>query len=124
MKVKDKMIRSALSNNADFHLVAWIQKGKQIIFSTNSLKENPHFKRVMPDSAILYSAHAEMAVLLKLSHMKHSAKGLDLFVVRFTKRGERAVSKPCKYCMKHIREAGIRKVHYIDWDGELKTIKV
>ena len=40
-----------------------------------------------------------------------------LWVARFKKDGSFAVSKPCNFCMKHIKRAGIRKVWYVDCDG-------
>jgi len=65
-----------------------------------------------------YSKHAECVSLMRAS------KGDTLIVVRILKNGEFSCSKPCEKCMKFIRDYGIKKVYYIDWDLELKEIKI
>jgi deoxycytidylate deaminase len=40
-----------------------------------------------------------------------------LWVARFRKDGSLCISRPCRYCMTHIRRAGIKRIHYVDSDG-------
>lgn len=47
-------------------------------------------------------------------------KGASLVVVR----SNRGCSKPCKRCMKHIRDCGIVAVYYFNWNGEIEKMKV
>lgn len=64
------------------------------------------------------SIHAEHAALLKAS------EGDTVIVVRILKDGTMTCSKPCDNCMKQIRKAGIERVYYIDWEGELQRMSV
>lgn len=57
-------------------------------------------------------AHAEMRLLRKLD------RGAEVFVVRLLDSGRLGVSRPCKHCMKGLRQWAVRRVWY--WDG--KTI--
>lgn len=71
------------------------------------------------------SIHAEMDALRKLRWQKTGAEGADLWLFRFGGQGGDAdrMSKPCADCMKAISEAGIDKVFYYDWEGNLQCIK-
>jgi deoxycytidylate deaminase len=62
--------------------------------------------------------HAEMNVL------RFAKPGDVIEVLRFKKSGGRAMAKPCRYCMQHIRHAGISKVRYTDEEGGWKTIRI
>ena len=47
-----------------------------------------------------------------------SVEGLDLYVARYRKDGTPAISKPCVHCMKHIKAANLRRVYYVNEEGE------
>ena len=34
------------------------------------------------------------------------------------------MAKPCHLCLKELREAGIKKVRYTDWNGEWKEMRI
>ena len=46
--------------------------------------------------------------------------GSTIYVVRW----HGTCSKPCSGCMEAIRKAGIKKVVYIDWDGNAQSMAV
>ncbi len=55
------------------------------------------------------SRHAEMDVLQKIDlkyYQKNHIK-LDLYVIRLTKTGNLAESKPCKHCIKMLASSGL-----------------
>jgi deoxycytidylate deaminase len=61
-----------------------------------------------------WGRHAELRCL------RGKAKG-DLLVV--ARSGGRC-SKPCKTCEKAIRKAGVTKVVYTNWDGDLVEVRL
>ena len=62
--------------------------------------------------------HAEMSVL----HACNGRKGDTLFVVRFLSDGSITMAKPCPLCEQMIKDHGIRKVYYTDWNGEWQRL--
>ena len=104
----------AFSNGSDFHLIAWIYRGKSIIYGINSEKSSPKFIRMFYDKGVpAYCSHAEMAAIAKARATKKDV----LYIARFRKDGTLCMSRPCQHCFKHIRRAGIKKIVYTDWDG-------
>ena len=71
------------------------------------------------------SIHAEMDALRQLRWQKNGAEGADLWLFRFGGHGgdDDRMSKPCSHCMEAICAAGISKVYYYDWEGQLQCIK-
>jgi tRNA(Arg) A34 adenosine deaminase TadA len=58
--------------------------------------------------------HAEISAIVK------AKKEIDtLIVTRMLKDNSFAIAKPCPICQSAIREAGIRKVYYTNYNGEL-----
>lgn len=113
----------ALSNGHQWHLSAWIVKGKTTVFGVNSMRESVKFRREFKGNCVGYCAHAEMDCIQRAEKL-FPLKGMDLFVTRFTKDGLPAISKPCPYCMVHIKAAGLRRVHYFDANGNWQMLKV
>jgi len=71
------------------------------------------------------SIHAEMDALRKLRWQKTGAEGADLWLFRFGGHSGDAdrMSKPCASCMEAISAAGVNKVFFYDWEGNLQCIK-
>jgi len=65
-----------------------------------------------------YTIHAECDALLR------AASGNILIVVRLSKKGKLVCSKPCDKCMKYIKDYGIKKVYYINWDSNIQELTV
>jgi deoxycytidylate deaminase len=61
--------------------------------------------------------HAEHKAVLKRRHYDNN--NLVLYTYRETCDGMPACSKPCNNCMEIISEAGIKKVRYIDNNGQM-----
>jgi len=32
------------------------------------------------------------------------------------------MAKPCRFCMKHLKNSGISKIRYTNWEGDWETI--
>ncbi len=109
----------ALNNGRVYHLAAILKRGKRVVkIGENTYKTHPRFKRTYPDGTTGSHMHAEMNVL------RFAKPGDTIEVIRFLKTGGQAMAKPCKYCMQHIREAGIKEGKYTNPDGEWECIKV
>lgn len=69
------------------------------------------------------STHAEMDVINKLDlhYYKRNRIKLDLYVVRVSKSGNIAESKPCMHCIKTMikSELNIKNVYYSNSNGEI-----
>lgn len=59
--------------------------------------------------------HAEMSALL--AGMKTKEKGTELYVARKLNREGWGNARPCKACMKAIRDSGIQRVTYTTENG-------
>jgi len=95
-------------------LIAWIARGNSLFLGTNGEKQSPKFRRFFGDkNDTAYCCHAEMQAIERARATERDV----LWVARFKKDGSLAVSKPCKYCMHHIKRAGIRRICYVDKSG-------
>ncbi len=90
------------------------------MFGTNSSKCSVKFARRHPDGSIGYHLHAEMALINKFDIGEIN----EIHVVRFKKNGDMTMAKPCVYCQKFLKQYGIKKVHYTDWDGNWTCMKI
>jgi deoxycytidylate deaminase len=68
-----------------------------------------------------FTQHAEFNSLLKYTNNR-DRKNLTMYVARLTRTDRISLSKPCFECQKAIWDAGIRKVFYTDYAGELKEL--
>lgn len=110
---------AALANGHDFHLAAILKRNKSVIrIGTNSSRTNPNFRRVHRNGAIDYHLHAEMDVL------RFYRPGDKITVLRFSAKGELTMAKPCRWCQKFLREAGVKRVSYSNWKGEIETLRL
>lgn len=110
----------ALKNNRNYHLAAiLIRNGKPIKIGENTDKTHPKFKRQYDDGQWAAHMHAEMNVL------RFARPGDELEVLRVTKNGKDfTMAKPCELCQKAIKEFGIKKVRYTNWDGRWEELKL
>lgn len=115
------MREAALSNEQAFHVVAWVERGKTPVIGVNGCAEKPEFRRRFKDGKECFISHAEMDAVSKLRDISpHDV----LHVMRFTKRGNISMAKPCKYCQQYLRKKGIKKVRYTDWNGEWQKMTI
>lgn len=116
IELKDK----ALNNSHIFHLTAWAKIGKSYVYGVNSDRCSTRFARRYADGNMGYHLHAEMDLLKKIKGTNIT----EINVVRFSKRGVPTMAKPCKHCQRFLKENGVRKVHYTNWNGEWETMKL
>jgi tRNA(Arg) A34 adenosine deaminase TadA len=109
----------ALRNNQVYHLAAILRrKGKVVKIGENTDKTHPKFLRHYPDGGWSAYMHAEMNVL------RFARPGDEIEVFRVKKECQHfTMAKPCELCQKAMQKAGIKKVHYTNWDGIWETIK-
>lgn len=65
--------------------------------------------------------HAEIQALFNL---ETNPKGLTIYIYRESRAGTRGKSRPCDHCEHELREAGIRRVVYLDIDGRIVDTKI
>ena len=110
----------ALANGRAYHLAAILRrKGKVVKIGVNTSKTHPRFTRNYPDGTQRSNMHAEMSVL------RFSQPGDTLEVLRCRKSdGGFTIAKPCRWCMEHIRAAGISQVRYTNRGGTWEEMSV
>jgi tRNA(Arg) A34 adenosine deaminase TadA len=64
------------------------------------------------------SVHAEVSALRSTS----VTEGAKIFVARVTPGGNLALARPCKRCLKTIKDAGIRRVYYTNETGNWSVL--
>ena len=111
-------IKKAYASEHTFKVGAVIFKGGQILNSScNKNKTNPI--RV-PHKSCINKLHAEMAAIRNCN-----TEGASILVIRLDKRDySLTMAKPCPDCEFFIREAGIKKIVYSDFDGKLISERV
>ena len=67
------------------------------------------------------STHAEIDAYSKIKNYKNVNKKLDLFVIRITKGGNLAESRPCSHCIGILSKSrlNIRNVYYSTSGGTI-----
>ena len=117
MYYKAKQI--AMNNGRDYHLASILKRGKDIIrIGTNSGKTHPRFPRSFDSGPkTVHTLHAEMDAL------RFAKPGDTLIILRFKTDGTLSMACPCEECRKHIKAAGVTKVFYSNWDGEIVPMK-
>jgi deoxycytidylate deaminase len=68
------------------------------------------------------SVHAEQAAISSLDWSK--LRGASILVIRLTRRGKLAMSKPCAMCQALIEHVKIKKVYYSNSYGEIVMEKI
>jgi hypothetical protein len=110
----------ALSNEEQFHLVAFVKNKNSYHWGVNSSRSSAKFERRYPDGSFGYRIHAEMDLIRKLP----PGSLRQISVIRFKKNGDITMSKPCRYCQRFMRLHGIKKVRYTNWDGDWEVISL
>lgn len=101
-------------------IVVW--KHKIISSGTNSYKTNPLQKkynqyRFKEDEGNHY-IHAEIDAILPLLDRKDiNFSTVSLYIFRSHKNGDNALARPCKSCMRLIKELGVKHLYYTNEKG-------
>lgn len=91
------------SNHPTHRMSAIVVRGGNVVSKAFNVVKSPHTLN-LPN-------HAEARALRN----KGSFEGSTIYIVRNNCR----MSKPCPHCLAKIREAGIAKVIYFDWSGNM-----
>jgi tRNA(Arg) A34 adenosine deaminase TadA len=110
----------ATNNGRTYHLAAILKRnGRVVRVGENTSKTHPRFKRQYADGSWGSHMHAEMNVL------RFAEPGDEVEVIRFSKCGHTwTMAKPCALCMYHLRNSGIKRVRYTNWDGEWEELEL
>ena len=65
--------------------------------------------------------HAEMMCLLSIKNLSVDFSKVKLYIYREDKKGQLALSKPCKACIRAIKDLGIKEINYTDYNGYVKV---
>lgn len=83
-------------------------KGKIVSIGVNSLKTHPRLGSKPP----YLTLHSEGDAIYRCLKKGIDTKGLTAFVCRVDQYGNPINSKPCKFCINHLRDFGISKIYY------------
>lgn len=110
----------AVNNGRTYHLAAILRRnGRVVRVGENTDKTHPRFKRQYDDGTWSSHMHAEMNVL------RFAEPGDEIEVMRFKKCDHGlTMAKPCSICLKAMKESGIKKVRYTDWDGQWQEMSI
>lgn len=95
-----------------------LKRGKPVRTRNNCLKTHPFLTKYTEYPYL----HAESNVVL--SYGVDNCKGLDIYVTRTLKDGSVTMAKPCKVCMRILKDVGIRKIYYTNWKGKVECLKL
>jgi deoxycytidylate deaminase len=112
MDVWIKKARKICKLEHNYNLIAFglDKRGKLVAFGENSFsKTHPEQKRFAGLAGTAYREflHAEVACLLK-----GKGKVYKLIIIRFNKKGQTLLAKPCTTCEIAIKEADVKIVEY------------
>lgn len=68
------------------------------------------------------SIHAEMDAVVGIN--RDHVRGSDIYVYRHAVRYGASISKPCIHCRMALMQAGIRRVFYIDNNGNIDCLRL
>tara|TARA_Y100000310_G_scaffold74991_2_gene71241 strand:- start:533 stop:928 length:396 start_codon:yes stop_codon:yes gene_type:complete len=110
----------ALQNGRTYHVAAILKRGKRTVkIGANVDKTHPKFERTYKDGSKAAHMHAEMNVL------RFAQPGDTLEVIRFSKcDAHPTMAKPCAMCIAYIKEAGIKRVKYTNWNGNWEVLEL
>ena len=116
---------SYMSDYHGQHLGAVVVEGKTIISTGfNSQKTNPlqhkynMYRGFKDRRQSIPKCHAEIAALNHLIGKEIEWNRVSIFIYREWKNGTPACSRPCRACMKAIKDLGIKNIYFIDENGK------
>lgn len=115
-----KARREALENNHTYHLAAYAKSGSSYKIGVNSNRKSARFRRKYRDGTFGYHLHAEMDLIRQ--YPEGTIRTVN--VIRFKKDGTITMAKPCDHCQRFLKEHGVRKVRYTNWQGEWEVMKL
>ena len=108
--------KACKKSECEFTLGAILYKGGSILrISSNELRPMAYRKKYFSHGEP--TAHAEMAVINNFP--RDVIEKCSLLVVRVSKSGDLKSAKPCLACANALYDAGIKKVFYSSYSGEI-----
>ena len=116
---------SLLSDFKKARIGAVVVDGNRIISTgCNSTKTSPvqdkynKYRHFDDGAYCIPKVHAEIAALSPLlNNNSINWSKTELYIYREHKDGEISCAKPCEACSALIRDLGIKRIYYTDWDG-------
>lgn len=115
---------SFLSDFKGPHIGAIVVEGKNILSTgfnskkTRTLQYYYNVYRHFDDYAnAVPMGHAEINALSPLVGKEINWKNVSVFIYREFKNGGKACCRPCKACMKLIKDLGIKNIYFVDESG-------
>ena len=112
-------LRAAVSAARSSHFYAH-RVGAAIFKGAAVISLGCNLAKTHPQSPDCYSTHAEFSAILK----GKDVRGASLFVARLTRTNKVSCAKPCESCQQLIEKAGISRVFYTNYNGEMEEYKV
>jgi deoxycytidylate deaminase len=69
------------------------------------------------NDVVKVSIHAEIDALINIKMNRR--KGMDIFIIRMSKKNKLANSRPCNSCIDKLKENGLRKAYYSNSEGNI-----
>ena len=111
-------IKTAKESVEDFQLSAVLFKGGSVIRARpNSIKSIAYRKNIFPFEP---TRHAEISVIHNIP--RDVLKECSILVVRIDCNEHLVCGKPCKSCITALQKAGISKLYYSDYEGNIIKI--
>jgi tRNA(Arg) A34 adenosine deaminase TadA len=109
------MAGEGVGKRNSYRVGAILYSGKQII----AAKHNSY---QMSAKLIKYSnfpcRHAESNAIL--AHGMDNCEGLDMICTRVLKDGSLTMAEPCEACAELIKDVGLRRVYFTNWEGSVE----
>lgn len=115
----NSLFQSCGKTDMKFKLSAGIIIGKHLV--PNSISCNS--TRTLIDGELVNSKHAEHGAILYLRNKK-IRNNIKLIVIRIDSKNNLMNSTPCENCIRRIKNAGIKKVIYVNENHDLVEEKV
>ena len=114
---------STMSNFDRVHIGCVVTEGSHRIVSSgfNSTRTHPIQKQLNKERFSIettnHSLHAEVSALLPLMKKDTDFSRIEIYTHRNFKDGRLALAKPCRSCMKLIKDLGVKKIWFTTNDG-------
>ena len=115
----ESLFKSCNKTDMKFKLSAGLIIGKNIVRESISCNSD----RTIIHGEIFHSKHAEHGACLYLKNKKKRSN-VKLIVIRISALGKLVNSTPCENCIRRIKEAGIKKIIYVNDKDELVEEKL
>ena len=100
-----------------------VQKNKVIGTGANRVKTHPLQKKY--GGAAKQYLHAEIDAIIESLHKVKDLSKSTIYVIRRRRvDGVFSMALPCPSCMMAIKEAGIKKIVFSNWNGEIEKINI